>query len=99
MVNTPQRRRKQLRFDSRLAAVQERNEARAVADIARCMRRTRALREIYDQLEGEADRALRRRKLIRKSTHLLLHQEIERLLQERERAAMMVGAGITDRTG
>jgi hypothetical protein len=82
-----QRRLKQERFEARLRALQAANNQRAVEERARGKRQARALRERYDRLEGEADRALRRRKLIRKSVHLLIHQEIDRQLREREHHA------------
>ncbi|TYZ58280.1 hypothetical protein PybrP1_007524 [[Pythium] brassicae (nom. inval.)] len=63
--------------------VQERNLAKVTRIEARCKRQCRLLRARYDHLEGEADRALRRRKKIRKSPHLMLHQEIRRLKQEK----------------
>ncbi|RLN97697.1 hypothetical protein BBJ28_00012354 [Nothophytophthora sp. Chile5] len=74
----------QQRFEQRLAAVQLQNDAKAARDQKRCIRQCQHLRELYDHLENEADRALRRRKLIRKSKHLLIHQEITRLKQERQ---------------
>ncbi|RLN45876.1 hypothetical protein BBJ28_00022256 [Nothophytophthora sp. Chile5] len=74
----------ELRFEQRLAAVQLKNDVKAARDQKRCIRQCQHLRELYDHLENEADRALRRRKLIRKSKHLLIHQEISRLKRERQ---------------
>lgn len=78
-----QRRRKQALFKERLAAVQERNLAKVTRVEARCTRQCQLLRMRYDHLEKEADRALRRRKQLRKSPHLMIHQEIRRLKQEK----------------
>ena len=49
----------------------------------RCIRQTQHLRQMYEHMEAEADRALRRRKRIRKATHLHIHEEIQRLQQDR----------------
>uniref|UniRef100_K3WPH9 Uncharacterized protein n=1 Tax=Globisporangium ultimum (strain ATCC 200006 / CBS 805.95 / DAOM BR144) TaxID=431595 RepID=K3WPH9_GLOUD len=75
------RRRKQALFESRLTALQLWNDEKARRDVARCKRQCQLLRAQYDHMESEADRALRRRKRIRKSTHLCIHQEIQQLKQ------------------
>lgn len=73
-----QRRLKQLRFEERLTAIQLDNDAKAERDQIRCRRQSQHLREVYDHLENEADRALRRRKQLKKSSQLHIHQEITR---------------------
>ncbi|KAJ0408594.1 hypothetical protein P43SY_008941 [Pythium insidiosum] len=65
-----------------MAAIREANVASAKLAAARTKRQCLHLRKLYDHMEGEADRALRRRKQIRKATHLHIHEEIERLKQE-----------------
>ncbi|DAZ96459.1 TPA: hypothetical protein N0F65_006505 [Lagenidium giganteum] len=77
------RRRKQILFEKRIRDFQERSQIKVVRANQRCKDKCRLLREMYDHMENEAARALRRRKLIRKSTHLMIHQEIERLKQEK----------------
>ncbi|KAG6948584.1 hypothetical protein JG688_00015027 [Phytophthora aleatoria] len=83
------RRLKQLRFEEKLLAIQLENDAKAERDQKRCHRQTQRLREVYDHLESEADRALRRRKKVKKSTQLHIHQEIVR--QKQERASAQLG--------
>ncbi|KAH7465538.1 Protein NLRC5 [Phytophthora ramorum] len=82
------RRLKQLGFEGRLAASQLENDAKAERDQIRCRKQTQRLREVYDHLENEADRALRRRKQVKKSSQLLIHQEITRQKQERAHARL-----------
>ncbi|KAL4165656.1 hypothetical protein KRP22_014366 [Phytophthora ramorum] len=82
------RRLKQLGFEGRLAASQLENDAKAERDQIRCRKQTQRLREVYDHLENEADRALRRRKQVKKSSQLLIHQEITRRKQERAHARL-----------
>ncbi|KAK1935554.1 hypothetical protein P3T76_010249 [Phytophthora citrophthora] len=76
------RRLKQLRFEEKLIAVQDENDAKAERDQMRCHRQTQRLREVYDHLENEADRALRRRKQVKKASQLHIHQEIARQKQQ-----------------
>jgi len=83
-----QRRVKQLRFEERLTAVQLDNDAKAARDQLRCRRQSQRLREVYDHLESEADRALRRRKQLKKSSQLHIHQEIARQKQQRAHARL-----------
>ncbi|KAG1691797.1 hypothetical protein DVH05_026172 [Phytophthora capsici] len=82
------RRLKQLRFQEKLTAVQDENEAKAERDQMRCRRQTQRLRELYDHLENEADRALRRRKQVKKASQLHIHQEIARQKQQRTHARL-----------
>ncbi|KAG7379165.1 hypothetical protein PHYPSEUDO_008916 [Phytophthora pseudosyringae] len=77
------RRLKQLRFEEKLLAIRDENDAKAERDQMRCRRQTQRLREVYDRLENEADRALRRRKQLKKSSQLHIHQEIMRQKQQR----------------
>ncbi|TMW65796.1 hypothetical protein Poli38472_008438 [Pythium oligandrum] len=77
------RRRKQLKFEERMRAIEANNRIKACRAEARCKRQGRCLREMYDHMESEADRALRRRKRVRKSTHLHIHEEIQRLKQDK----------------
>ncbi|ETK81494.1 hypothetical protein L915_13009 [Phytophthora nicotianae] len=83
------RRLKQLRFEDKLRAIQLKNDDKAERDQMRCHRQTQRLREVYDHLESEADRALRRRKQVKKSSQLHIHQEIKR--QKQERASAQLG--------
>ncbi|EGZ08917.1 hypothetical protein PHYSODRAFT_318767 [Phytophthora sojae] len=82
------RRLKQLRFEERLTAIQLDNDAKAERDQIRCRRQSQHLREVYDHLENEADRALRRRKQLKKSSQLHIHQEITRQKQQRAHARL-----------
>ncbi|KAG6618864.1 Leucine-rich repeat [Phytophthora cinnamomi] len=82
------RRLKQLRFEERLTAIQLENDAKAERDQLRCRRQTQRLREVYDHLENEADRALRRRKQLKNSSQLHIHQEITRQKQQRAHARL-----------
>ncbi|KAF1777952.1 Leucine-rich repeat domain, L domain-like [Phytophthora cactorum] len=77
------RRLKQLRFEEKLLTIHLKNDAKAERDQKRCRRQTQRLREVYDHLESEADQALRRRKKVKKSSQLHIHQEIVRQKQER----------------
>lgn len=77
-----QRRLKQLRFEERMQQIEKDNVEKAARASARCKRQTHLLRELYNHMESKADRALRRRKQIRKSKHLHIHEEIERRKQE-----------------
>lgn len=80
-------------FEQRLAAIQQRNAAKALRNEARCKRQCQLLRGRYDHLESVADRALRRRKKIRKSPHLMIHQEIARIKQENYHRALCRALG------
>ncbi|KAL3670886.1 hypothetical protein V7S43_004071 [Phytophthora oleae] len=82
------RRLKQLRFEEKLIAIQDENDAKAERDQMRCRRQTQRLREVYDHLENEADRALRRRKQVKKASQLHIHQEIARQKQQRAHARL-----------
>ncbi|KAE9302466.1 hypothetical protein PR003_g22254 [Phytophthora rubi] len=82
------RRLKQLRFEERLTAIQLENDVKAERDQLRCRRQSQRLREVYDHLENEADRALRRRKQLKKSSQLHIHQEIMRQKQQRTHARL-----------
>ncbi|KAF1779920.1 hypothetical protein JG687_00009774 [Phytophthora cactorum] len=83
------RRLKQLRFEEKLLTIHLKNDAKAERDQKRCRRQTQRLREVYDHLESEADQALRRRKKVKKSSQLHIHQEIVR--QKQERASVQLG--------
>ncbi|GLD92022.1 hypothetical protein PINS_up000555 [Pythium insidiosum] len=65
-----------------MTTIQDANQLKAKLATARTKRQCQHLRNLFDHMEGEADRALRRRKLIRKATHLHINEEIERLKQE-----------------
>ncbi|KAE9091907.1 hypothetical protein PF010_g18007 [Phytophthora fragariae] len=82
------RRLKQLRFEERLTAIQLENDVKAERDQLRCRRQSQRLREVYDHLENEADRALRRRKQLKKSSQLHIRQEIMRQKQQRTHARL-----------
>lgn len=79
---------KQLRFEEQLTAKEIEGDAKAARDQIRCRKQSQRLREVYDHLENEADRALRRRKQLKKSSQLLIHQEISRRKQERAHARL-----------
>ncbi|KAF4035118.1 Leucine Rich repeat [Phytophthora infestans] len=82
------RRQKQHHFEKNLLKIQLENDAKAERDQKRCQRQAQRLREVYDRLENEADRALRRRKQVKKSSQLHIHQEITRLKQQRSSARL-----------
>lgn len=80
-----QRRLKQLKFESQMKSLQQAHQAQAHRTRQRCLQQSRHLRDKYDHLENEAERALRRRKQIRTSSDLYIHEEIQQRKQEYRR--------------